>query len=105
MSLKLENLFSEADAIIEKKASSKQAFQPSADVAELAKFLMSDAEKVAEVKKVEEQTTIEKLAYSLCLIEALNNAEKLTKMAQFEKKAMAQGHSADEINSYLARMI
>lgn len=105
MSLKLENLFSEADAIIEKKASLNKSYEPSADVAELAQFLMSDAEKVAEVKKVEEQTTIEKLAYSLCLIEALNNAEKLTKMAQFEKKALAQGYGADEINAYLARMI
>jgi hypothetical protein len=113
--MKLDELLREADGIIEKKASKNAPKIPVAsstdEVTKIAELLiqadkdMQDQLKVAsapaEVKPTAEEDLHVKIASAFVITEVLNNVEKFEKIAQFEEKAKAAGHSQMEIDKFI----
>ena len=96
-----EHLIAEADEILEKRASGKEASELGQDeVYKIANDLM-------EVKTEDSETSIvdltEKIAHSLAIAEVFANLPLIRSMIQFEKQALDSGHNPEKIADYLEK--
>lgn len=101
MAKTLDQIIQEADELIkgrhEKVAQSKS---PSDDlIAKLAQeVLTSDNEAPSEL-----ETVTEKIAHAAAIMDTVINFQELKALAEFEKKALAQGNSPEEIGAFLEK--
>jgi hypothetical protein len=114
--MKIDDLLREADSIIEKKASKNEPKVPVAsssdEVTKIAELLLQADETMQEELNKKASAPVEvnanaendlhvKIASALVITEVLNNVEKFEKIAQFEEKAKAAGHSQMEIDKFI----
>lgn len=101
----LSNYLREADEIIEKRASQgkPQTSAPSEDeVIKLASLLtQSEVAQQPQAETSSIQTLTEKVAHAIALVDTLMNLEQIQKLAEFEKKAKAAGHSDEQIEEFI----
>lgn len=98
----LDELLSEAESIIEKKAEAKQrptSSQSESDkeVAKLANLLVNDGMFTEVPIEVDRESLVEKVAHSLAIVQTLANAEHLAKIAEFHERAVASGYTDEQI--------
>lgn len=108
--MRIDTLIAEADKVINKKASLRVApintSDSDPDTVKLANFLGSYQEPKAVVSSTPapfEMNFVEKLACSVAMVEALNNAEEFQKLAKFQESAKTQGYSDVQINEFLEK--
>jgi hypothetical protein len=92
----------------EKLASEGESILRDEDVFKLAEKIRRRPEPVEAEKNAEEEgelsfTMREKLAHAVALIDTLLNLPALTKLAEFEEKAKANGFADEEIRSHFEK--
>ena len=96
MSISLDQLLSEADTLIEKRASSAPSYDED-DIFKLAEKLSND-----DSQKELIDTPFEKIARAIAIIETVQTLNKTQELENFEKKAMENGYSEEEVDSFLS---
>lgn len=112
MGLSIEQLFAEADQLIEgrEKTASDKAPSPELDdeVVKMANLLMegSDIDPGSSINPpqpvVQERPIMEKVAEALAITEVLMNLNEYQKVAQFEKAAQEKGIPQEKIDSFIS---
>lgn len=104
----LEKLLSEADSIIEKRASVEpqleQSVEVDAEIAKLANYLMAGEEATQSPENAVEETLFEKAAHAIAIVETISNIEQIKKLADFEKRALEAGHSQQDVDAYIDKL-
>lgn len=113
MGKSLNDLISRADIEIEKKAA---AFKKSAhtnsvntnsdETVKIASMLMQEdtdfQNAIPNMEPVRESGVV-KIAQSIAIVEMLNNLETFDKIERFEKTALEQGFSQEQIDEYVVK--
>ena len=102
MARSLEQLISDADQIIEKRAAAPKA-QAAVDDGEVVKLASLLAAKDAPQADTFQMTMLEKVAHSIAIVETIQQLEQLEKIAKFEEGCRGKGFSEDQINAFLEK--
>jgi hypothetical protein len=100
MGRQLEDFLKEADALIEKNASKPKAAPADDEVVKLAHMLTAKDNPLPDHF---EFTPLEKIAYSIAIVETMQNMEQLEKIAKFEEGCREKGFTEAQIQEFLTK--
>lgn len=108
--MRLDQLIAQADEVIEKRASKAPVVTPelaseSDETVKLASFLrdLEPGSVGTSEPSPFQMTFIEKLASAVAVVEVLGNIEEFNKLAEFEAKALAAGHTQEQVDAFLMK--